>query len=106
MVDIDKEVVDICRRLLPSWHQNAFDDPRTELHFADARKYLEKSSDKFDVIIIDLVDPLEEGPARLLYTREFYQILKQRLGRDGIMRCRLNLLNGGTWIISPLLPIP
>jgi len=85
MVDIDKEVVSLCRRLLPSWHQKAFDDPRAELHFADARKYLENSSDKFDVIIIDLVDPLEQGPARLLYTREFYQIVEQKLGPAGIM---------------------
>jgi spermidine synthase len=85
MVDIDEQVVNLCRRFLPSWHQKAFDDPRAELHFADAREYLEKSSDKFDVIIIDLVDPLEEGPARLLYTREFYRIVKQRLGHSGIM---------------------
>jgi spermidine synthase len=85
MVDIDEEVVSLCRRLLPSWHQNAFDDPRAELHFADARKYLDESSEKFDVIIIDLVDPLEQGPARLLYTQEFYQIVKQKLGPDGIM---------------------
>ena len=85
MVDIDEEVVSLCRRLLPSWHQNAFDDPRAELHFVDARKYLDESSDKFDVIIIDLVDPLEQGLARLLYTQEFYQIVKQKLGSDGIM---------------------
>jgi len=85
MVDIDEEVVKLCRRFLPSWHQNAFDDPRAELHFIDARKYLEESSEKFDVIIIDLVDPLEQGPARLLYTQEFYQIVKQKLGSDGIM---------------------
>jgi spermidine synthase len=85
MVDIDKEVVSLCRRLLPSWHQKAFDDPRVELHFVDARKYLEESSDRFDVMIIDLVDPLEQGPARLLYTQEFYEIVKQKLGLDGIM---------------------
>jgi spermidine synthase len=85
MVDIDEEVVGLCRRFLPSWHQNAFDDHRAELHFADAREYLEESSDKFDVIIIDLVDPLEQGPARLLYTQEFYQIVEQKLGPDGIM---------------------
>jgi len=85
MVDIDEEVVKLCRRFLPSWHRKAFDDPRAELHFADARKYLEESSDEFDVIIIDLVDPLEHGPARLLYTREFYQIVRQRLGHAGIM---------------------
>jgi spermidine synthase len=85
MVDIDEEVVTCCRRLLPSWHQNAFDDPRAELHFVDARKYLEESSDEFDVIIIDLADPLEQGPARLLYTQQFYQIVEQKLGPAGIM---------------------
>jgi spermidine synthase len=85
MVDIDEEVVSLCRRFLPSWHQKAFDDPRAELHFVDARKYLDESSEKFDVIIIDLVDPLEQGPARLLYTREFYQIVEQKLGATGIM---------------------
>ena len=85
MVDIDQEVVDVCRRHLPSWHRGAFDDPRTELHFADARQYLEQTTDRFDVIIIDLVDPLEEGPARLLYTREFYRTVEQRLGTSGIM---------------------
>ena len=85
MVDIDEEVVSLCRRFLPSWHQNAFDDPREELHFADAREYLKESSDKFDVIIIDLADPLEQGPARLLYTQEFYQLVAQKLGPTGIM---------------------
>ncbi len=85
MVDIDQEVVDVCRRYLPSWHRGAFDDPRTELHFADARQYLEQTTDTFDVIIIDLVDPLEEGPARLLYTREFYRTVEEKLGTGGII---------------------
>ena len=85
MVDIDEEVVGLCRRFLPSWHEKAFDDPRTELHFIDARKYLDESSEEFDVIIIDLADPLEQGPARLLYTKEFYRIVAQKLGPSGIM---------------------
>jgi spermidine synthase len=85
MVDIDEEVVDVCRRFLPSFHKNSFDDPRAELHFADARKYLEECRDTFDVIIIDLADPLAHGPSRLLYTREFYQVVRQKLARDGIM---------------------
>jgi len=83
MVDIDKEVINTCQRFLPSFHQNSFDDSRAELHFTDARKYLEGSKDSFDIIIIDLPDPLAQGPARLLYTQEFYQIVKQRLEPDG-----------------------
>jgi spermidine synthase len=85
MVDIDEEVVDVCRRFLPSFHENSFDDPRAELHFADARKYLEECQDTFDVIAIDLADPLAQGPSRLLYTREFYQVVRQKLARGGIM---------------------
>jgi len=85
MVDIDEEVVAICRRFLPSFHQSSFDDPRAELHFADARKYLGETSDKFDVIIIDLADPLAQGPSRLLYTQEFYQLIKERLEPNGII---------------------
>jgi len=85
MVDIDKQVVDICRRFAPSIHQNSFDDPRAEIIFADARKYLQESSSKFDVVIIDLVEPLEIGPACMLYTQEFYQLIKERLNHNGIM---------------------
>lgn len=85
MVDIDQQVVEICRRSLPTIHQNSFDDPRAEIRFTDARKYLEETNNKFDVIIIDLVEPLEVGPACLLYTQEFYQLIKARLNKGGIM---------------------
>ncbi|MBI4745484.1 MAG: polyamine aminopropyltransferase [Deltaproteobacteria bacterium] len=85
MVDIDKEVVDKCRELLPEYHQGAFDDPRAELLFMDARKYLEDADEKFDVIIIDISEPVEEGPAYLLYTQEFYNIVTERLTGSGII---------------------
>src|SRR4030066_1869692 len=85
MVDIDSQVIDICRRFLPEFHRGSFDDSRLELHFADARRYLQDTNDKFDVVIIDLVEPLEEGPACLLYTQEFYQLVKERRNPDGIM---------------------
>jgi spermidine synthase len=85
MVDIDRQVIDICRRYLSFSHRGSFDDSRLELHFADARRYLQEINDKFDVVIIDLVEPLEEGPACLLYTREFYQLVKERLSFEGIV---------------------
>ena len=85
MVDIDRQVIDICRRYLPSFHKGSFDDPRLDIRFADARLFLRDSRDKFDVIVIDLVEPLEEGPACLLYTREFYELVKDRLNAGGIV---------------------
>ena len=85
MVDLDRQVVDLCRQHLPQHHQGAFDDPRTTLVFDDARKYLASSSQHFDVMIMDLVDPLEGGPAYLLYTEEYYNIARARLKPGGIL---------------------
>ena len=85
MVDLDGEVVDICRRFLPNHHRGAFDDPRVELHFSDARQYLETTEDAYDVILIDLPDPQEGGPASFLYTQSFYSLLRQRLNPGGLV---------------------
>ena len=88
MVDIDEEVIDISRRFLPSWHQGSFEDSRLELRFVDAIKYLEECVDKsenFDVVILDLPEPIDEGPAYLLHTKEFYQTVRETLAPDGII---------------------
>ncbi len=85
MVDIDAEVTALCREYLPEHSRGAFEDKRSELHHVDARAYLAGCEEKFDIIIIDLPDPIEEGPAYLLYTREFYQIVRDKLTDNGII---------------------
>jgi spermidine synthase len=95
MVDIDGEVVDLCRRHLPEMHRGAFEDRRTELRHEDARAYLERSSERFDFISIDLVEPLEEGPACLLFTREFYTLVRDRLTPGGAMAMQAGMTKVG-----------
>jgi spermidine synthase len=85
MVDLDREVVDLCRRYLPQHHQGSFDDLRVELVHQDAREYLAHCKEQFDVLIMDLVDPLEGGTAYLLYTEEYYRIVQSRMNRDSIL---------------------
>lgn len=85
MVDIDEEVIALCRKYLPDHSSGAFEDRRAELYHTDAREYLAGCAERFDVIIIDLPDPIEEGPAYLLYTCEFYQMVKDRLNDPGII---------------------
>ena len=85
MVDLDEQVVSVCRRLLPSFSEGSFDDPRTEFIVGDARDFVEGSTRTFDAIIIDLPDPLEAGPAQILYTREFYSAVRNRLAPGGIV---------------------
>ena len=95
MVDIDGEVVDLCRRHLPEMHQGAFDDRRAEVRHEDARAYLEKTADRFDFISIDLVEPLEEGPACMLFTREFYTLVRDRLTPGGTMTMQAGMTKVG-----------
>ena len=85
MVDLDPEVVALCKEYLPNHHLGSFDDHRTNLLHEDARAYLQNTSDFYDVIILDLVDPLEGGTAALLYTQEFYALAKARLNPDGVL---------------------
>jgi spermidine synthase len=98
MVDIDKMVPDICKEFLPSLGQGSFEDSRVELLHMDAMKYLDEAQQKFDVIIIDLTEPLEESPAYLLYTQEFYQGLKGKLTENGLVA----LQSGSTSMVISL----
>ncbi|KAL6055094.1 PABS domain-containing protein [Balamuthia mandrillaris] len=85
MVDIDQDVVEACKKHLPQHHKGAWNDKRLELHYDDAKKILENYPEKFDVIILDLADPLEAGPCYLLYTVEFYEMCKTKLNPGGLL---------------------
>lgn len=81
MVELDKEVVEVSKKYLPELSDGAFDDERVELVFGDGKKYIEKTEEKFDVVILDLTDP--KGPSKFLYTKEFYESVKEKLSKGG-----------------------
>ena len=84
IVDIDEELVKVCKQHLSSWNNGAYEDPRLHLHIGDGRKFLEHTEETFDVIMVDINDPTEDSPAVYLFTREFYQLVYRRLGKEGI----------------------
>jgi spermidine synthase len=84
MVDLDEEVVRVCKEHLPSWHQGAFNDIRTRIIYDDARAVLAREDSTYDVIICDLSEPVDEGPSYLLFTQEFYRLCKSRLNPGGV----------------------
>ncbi len=87
MVDIDEVVINIAKKYLPEWHQGAFNDSRLKLIIGDGFKYVYDScerGEKFDVIIADLADPTEGGPAYKLYTKEFYEKIRCVLDDEGL----------------------
>ncbi len=84
MIDIDGQVVNECRRHLDEMHQGAFDDPRLELIIGDAVDWLKTVDERFDVVISDLSEPVEQGPSFRLFTREYFAETRRVLEPRGI----------------------
>lgn len=85
MVDIDEAVIEVSKKVLTCHHAGAYEDPRMLTVVDDAEKWLRETDEKFDVLVMDLADPLEEGPCWKLYTKEFYNFLITRLNPGGIL---------------------
>lgn len=99
MVDLDRDVVEVCRRELPTFHAGAYEDPRAELRFGDGREFLERTEEAFDAILVDINNPLAGGPAVRLFTVEFYRAAAARLRPGGV----LGLQAGAAAVVSARL---
>lgn len=104
MVDIDGDVVDFCRTHLEA-NKEAFADPRLDLVIDDAKARLEAAEPgSYDVIIMDLDDPLEGGPCYLLYTKTFYEMAKTKLSPGGVLVTQSSAagIKNHTLVFSPV----
>jgi spermidine synthase len=59
-------------------------NPKVHVRIDDARHFVETTSEKFDAITSDPLDPWVKGAA-MLYTREFFQMAKNHLNPGGVM---------------------
>ncbi len=83
LVEIDPHVVELSRTYLPAISGNAFDDPRTELIFADGAAFVAASDLRPDIIIVDSTDPV--GPGEALFSEAFYAGCRRCLAPGSIM---------------------
>jgi hypothetical protein len=60
--------------------------PLAHVEIDDGRRYLERTTDQYDVITIDPPPPVESAGSSLLYSKEFYSTIKQRLKPGGILQ--------------------
>lgn len=86
--ELDKEVIEASRKYLSSISKGAFDDPRAKVNYREGRKFLEESTEKYDVIVLDLTDPTDHS--KLLYTKEFYELAVSKLTEGGIISLHLS----------------
>jgi spermidine synthase len=89
---IDSTVVD----LVPSvpelfWYYHAdgpqlLRSPHSHVVVDDGRRFLERTAEQYDVIVIDPPPPIGAAGSSMLYSREFYSAAKKRLRPDGILQ--------------------
>ncbi|MGD0812987.1 MAG: hypothetical protein ABSA83_05245 [Verrucomicrobiota bacterium] len=61
-------------------------DPNGRIVIDDGRRYLKRMREKYDVIVVDPPPPPEAAGSSLLYSREFYDLAKERLNPGGILQ--------------------
>jgi spermidine synthase len=70
-------------------------NPKVRVHIDDARHFLFTTDQKFDAITSDPLDPWVKGAA-MLYTREFFELAKQRLNPGGVVTLFVQLYESNT----------
>jgi len=82
LVDIDKKVIEVSKKYLPSVSKGAFNDKRLKIFNEDALKFIKNYKDFFDIIICDSTDPY--GPSIPLFQARFYKDVLRALKEKGI----------------------
>ena len=70
-------------------------NPKVTVHIDDARHYLFTTDEKFDAITSDPLDPWVKGAA-MLYTREFFELVKAHLNPGGVVTLFVQLYESNT----------
>jgi spermidine synthase len=82
MVDWDKQLVEHMRDEEP-WSRGSFDEPRLRLEFSDIEEFLEKDTNTYTSILLDLLDPQTKEEEEWL--NKIIQISLTKLTEDGVL---------------------
>ena len=92
MVEIDGQVVEACKKYIPSICKDAFENEKAHVIIGDGKEFIKKHENFFDVIALDLSDPI--GPAEELINIDFYKDVHKALKDDGVISVQSGSL---TW---------
>ncbi|AAC07337.1 polyamine aminopropyltransferase [Aquifex aeolicus] len=85
LVDLDPKMIEFSKKnlVMRKINENSFYDTRLKVFSEDAFNFVKKTKEKYDFVIVDLIDPRTPSSARV-YSLEFYMSLKNKLKEDGI----------------------
>jgi spermidine synthase len=83
-LELDPTIIRLAEEFLPPGERRFLNDPRVEIVHGDGRLYLERSEKEYDLVILNLPDPLTAQINRF-YTREFFALARSRLREGGVL---------------------
>ena len=87
-VEIDPDIIKISLKYLPEEEQAIHQNSRVSTFYRDGRAFLNSSDRHYDVIILNLPEPVTAQINRF-YTREFFMRVKDRLVEAGVFSFRV-----------------
>lgn len=82
-IEIERAMWEGAKALAPN-NARAYTDPRSAVHFEDAREFFARGQRKYDVIASEPSNPWVSGVASL-FTQEFYRGVKRSLKPGGVL---------------------
>jgi spermidine synthase len=87
LCELDAEVVALAKLHLQDVHHDVFADARLSVNIGDGLFFLQKATTQYDLIYLDLTDPV--GDAAALYTVDFYATCREKLSPGGALTIHL-----------------
>jgi spermidine synthase len=84
IAEIEPLVPTTVSRYFSAHNFDVANNPKATIRIDDARHYLLTTNEKFDAITSDPLDPWVKGAA-MLYSREFFDLVKRRLNPGGVV---------------------
>jgi spermidine synthase len=95
IAEIEPLVPQVVSRLFGDYNFHVVENRKVHVRIDDARHYLLTTSERFDAITSDPLDPWVKGAA-MLYTREFFELVKTRLNPGGAVTLFVQLYESNT----------
>lgn len=83
VVDPSRGILELSSVAFPDPEERPLRDPRVRVHLEDARFFLQTTSERYDVITGEPPPPKMSGVVNL-YTRDFFELVRERLAEGGI----------------------
>jgi predicted membrane-bound spermidine synthase len=82
-IEIEPTVVQAAQMMRP-FNERVFTDPRSEIHYEDAKSFFSTRNKRYDIIVSEPSNPWVSGIAGL-FSQEFYSHIRRYLETDGIV---------------------